>query len=87
MTPTHIWAQMSEEYNYFDPETEPACVGIISNIFMKREGVVRSLIQPTVSRFRIDPVDTVFLEAQVLGWRCRGIGNLPGVRLVFKNRV
>lgn len=48
MTPTHTWAQMSAEYNYFDPETEPACVGIIPNIFMKREGVLRSL-HPTHS--------------------------------------
>ena len=43
MTPTHTWAQMSETHNIFDPQAEPACVGIIPNIFMKRPGVVRSL--------------------------------------------
>ncbi len=48
MMPTHTWAQMSESYNVFDPATEPACVGIIPNIFMKRPGVVRSL-HPTHS--------------------------------------
>lgn len=48
MTPTHTWKQMSAEYCVFDPATEPACVGIIPNIFMKREGVVRSL-HPTHS--------------------------------------
>lgn len=48
MTPTHTWAQMSREYSVFNPATEPACVGIIPNIFMKREGVVRSL-HPTHS--------------------------------------
>lgn len=48
MTPTHTWAQMSKEYPIFDPKTEPACVGIIPNIFWKREGVVRSL-HPTHS--------------------------------------
>ncbi len=48
MTPTHTWAQMSREYNVFDPATEKACVGIIPNVFMKREGVVRSL-HPTHS--------------------------------------
>ena len=48
MTPTHTWAQMSRDYNVFDPATERACVGIIPNIFMKREGVVRSL-HPTHS--------------------------------------
>ncbi|MBQ8730284.1 MAG: AAC(3) family N-acetyltransferase [Lachnospiraceae bacterium] len=48
LTPTHTWKQMSEQYNIFDPATEPACVGIIPNIFMKKEGVVRSL-HPTHS--------------------------------------
>lgn len=48
MTPAHTWAQMSEEYNIFDPVLEPACVGIIPNIFLKRCGVVRSL-HPTHS--------------------------------------
>ena len=48
MTPTHTWAQMSEEYSLFDPEKEPACVGIIPNVFRKRAGVVRSL-HPTHS--------------------------------------
>lgn len=48
MMPTHTWAQMSNEYNIFDPETEPGCVGILPNLFMKREGVVRSL-HPTHS--------------------------------------
>lgn len=48
MTPTHTWAQMSSEYSVFDPETEPACVGIIPNVFRKKEGVLRSL-HPTHS--------------------------------------
>ena len=48
LTPTHTWNQMSEIYNTFDPKTEPACVGIIPNTFMKKDGVVRSL-HPTHS--------------------------------------
>lgn len=48
MTPAHTWKQMSETYNVFDPGKEPACVGIIPNIFLKRPGVVRSL-HPTHS--------------------------------------
>ena len=48
MTPTHTWAQMGPEYPTFDPATEPACVGIIPNIFRTRPGVVRSL-HPTHS--------------------------------------
>jgi len=46
--PTHTWKQMSEEYNVFDPETEPVCVGILPELFRKRPGVVRSL-HPTHS--------------------------------------
>ena len=48
MTPTHTWDQMSKEYSTFNPATEPACVGIIPNIFRQRKGVVRSL-HPTHS--------------------------------------
>ncbi len=48
MTPAHTWAQMSETYSFFDPDTEPACVGIIPNLFLKRPGVRRSL-HPTHS--------------------------------------
>ncbi|MBP3888093.1 MAG: AAC(3) family N-acetyltransferase [Cellulosilyticum sp.] len=48
MTPAHTWAQMSETYSVFDPIREPACVGIIPNLFLKRTGVVRSL-HPTHS--------------------------------------
>lgn len=48
MTPAHTWAQMNESHSCFDPETEPACVGIIPNLFLKRPGVVRSL-HPTHS--------------------------------------
>lgn len=48
MTPAHTWKQMSAEYNIFDPDTEPGCVGIIPNLFLKRAGVVRSL-HPTHS--------------------------------------
>lgn len=48
LLPTHTWAQMNKEYATFDPATEPACVGILPNIFRQREGVVRSL-HPTHS--------------------------------------
>ncbi len=40
--PTHTWQQINDQYNVFDPTTEPACVGILPNLFMKRPGVVRS---------------------------------------------
>jgi aminoglycoside 3-N-acetyltransferase len=40
--PTHTWAQMNETYNVFNPLTEPSCIGILTNLFLKRPGVVRS---------------------------------------------
>lgn len=46
--PTHTWAQMNDEYNVFNPEIEPSCVGLLTNLFRKRAGVIRSL-HPTHS--------------------------------------
>lgn len=46
--PTHTWRQMNETYTVFDSRTEPSCVGVLTNLFMKRDGVVRSL-HPTHS--------------------------------------
>jgi len=40
--PTHTWAQMNDSYSTFNPLTEPSCVGILTNLFLKRPGVVRS---------------------------------------------
>lgn len=48
MTPAHTWKQMSATYNLFDPATEPSCVGIISNLLLRKPGSVRSL-HPTHS--------------------------------------
>ncbi len=46
--PTHTWRQMNETYTVFDSRCEPSCVGLLTNRFMQREGVVRSL-HPTHS--------------------------------------
>lgn len=46
--PTHTWAQMKEKCHTFNPETEPSCVGLLTNMFRTREGVIRSL-HPTHS--------------------------------------
>jgi aminoglycoside 3-N-acetyltransferase len=46
--PTHTWDRINEEHNIYDPLTEPSCVGILTNQFMKRPGVYRSL-HPTHS--------------------------------------
>lgn len=46
--PTHTWEQINDEYNIYNPLTEPSCVGILTNLFRKRPGVIRSL-HPTHS--------------------------------------
>lgn len=48
LLPTHTWAQMGAAHPLFDPLTEESCVGLLTNLFRKREGVVRSL-HPTHS--------------------------------------
>lgn len=48
LLPTHTWAQMSPEHPVYDPEREESCVGLLTNLFRKRPGVVRSL-HPTHS--------------------------------------
>ncbi len=63
MTPAHTWAQMSEEYSCFDPKREPACVGIIPNLFLKRQGVVRSL-HPTHSIAAFGPMAAEYISGE-----------------------
>lgn len=46
--PTHTWRQMNETYTVFDSRREPSCVGLLTNLFMKRDGARRSL-HPTHS--------------------------------------
>ncbi|MBP1756632.1 MAG: aminoglycoside N(3)-acetyltransferase [Firmicutes bacterium] len=40
--PTHTWEQINDEYRVFKVATEPSCVGLLTNLFMKRPGVLRS---------------------------------------------
>lgn len=46
--PAHTWGFINETFNVFDPKKEGTCVGILSNLFLKRKGVYRSL-HPTHS--------------------------------------
>lgn len=48
LLPTHTWAQMRNDNNYFDYKVEPSCVGLLTETFRKHPGVIRS-IQPTHS--------------------------------------
>lgn len=40
--PTHTWHQINDEYNVFDVLREPSCVGVLTNLFRLRPGVIRS---------------------------------------------
>ncbi len=64
--PTHTWGSMSESHNVYDPSKEPSCVGILTNLLMKREGVVRSL-HPThsVAAYGKDSIEYVKGEEEV----------------------
>ncbi|WP_354625737.1 AAC(3) family N-acetyltransferase [Psychromonas sp. MME2] len=46
--PTHTWAPHCNSDNRYDPDTEPACTGILGELFRQCNGVVRSL-HPTHS--------------------------------------
>ena len=46
--PTHTWRQINLDNPVFNAATEPTCVGLLTNMFMKRPGVFRSL-HPTHS--------------------------------------
>ena len=48
LLPTHTWKMINAENPVFDVDNEPACVGILPNLFLKRPGVIRSL-HPTHS--------------------------------------
>ncbi len=58
--PTHTWAQMSDEYRVFHVASEPSCVGLLTNLFLKRPGVIRSW-HPThsVAAFGQDAADYI----------------------------
>lgn len=40
--PTHTWKQINGEYNIFDPQSEPSCVGVLTERFRMRPEAIRS---------------------------------------------
>lgn len=46
--PTHTWSTINEKHPVFDVENSKTCVGILTELFRKREHVIRSL-HPTHS--------------------------------------
>lgn len=48
LLPTHTWANVNAEHPVYDYRSTPSCVGLLTNLFRLRAGVVRSL-HPTHS--------------------------------------
>lgn len=48
LLPTHTWANVNPTQPVYDPADTPSCVGLLTNLFRRRPGVVRSL-HPTHS--------------------------------------
>jgi Aminoglycoside N3''-acetyltransferase len=46
--PTHTWATVPKDTDTYDPASTPSCVGLLTNLFMKRANTFRSL-NPTHS--------------------------------------
>lgn len=61
--PTHTWKNVNADNPMFDYRTTPSCVGLLTNMFMKREGVIRSL-HPTHSMAGIGREAVVYLEGE-----------------------
>ena len=63
LLPTHTWADWNNKDHLFDPCTEPSCVGVLSERFRRRAGVLRSL-HPTHSIAGIGAPAATFLSGE-----------------------
>lgn len=59
--PTHTWADINADNPRFYVEDSPSCIGILPELFRKREGVVRSL-HPTHSVGALGKGSADFIE-------------------------
>lgn len=41
--PTHTWSEDNLKDGIYNPKTEPSCVGLLTNLFRKRQGTTRSM--------------------------------------------
>ena len=48
LLPTHTWKNINADSPVYNPKETPSCVGLLTNMFLKRDGVIRSL-HPTHS--------------------------------------
>ena len=63
LLPTHTWSDRNNADGIFDPATEPSCVGLLSERFRKRPGVVRSW-HPTHSIAGLGSTAATFLAGE-----------------------
>jgi aminoglycoside 3-N-acetyltransferase len=63
LLPAHSWDDASLKNGLFDPDSEPSCVGILSELFRQRPGVVRSL-HPTHSICALGDGAVDFVEGE-----------------------
>ncbi len=61
--PTHSWSERNLVDNVYNPLIEPSCVGILTNLFLRRPGVVRSL-HPTHSVAAIGKDAAAFIAGE-----------------------
>lgn len=61
--PTHTWKTINSENPVYNPYETPSCVGILTNLFMKRDDVVRSL-HPTHSMAGIGKDAALYLAGE-----------------------
>jgi aminoglycoside 3-N-acetyltransferase len=61
--PTHSWHEKSLVDNIYNPRSEFSCVGLLTNLFLQREGVVRSL-HPTHSVAAIGKEASVYIAGE-----------------------
>lgn len=70
--PTHTWHENNLKDNVYNVRTEPSCIGILTNLFRNRPGVVRSM-HPThsVAAFGKRAKSYVDLDSQLISLQGR----------------
>lgn len=63
LLPTHTWKNVNADEPVFDPKSTPSCVGLLTNKFLERPGVIRSL-HPTHSMAGIGPKAADYLKGE-----------------------
>lgn len=63
MMPAHTWKTINRENNHFDPKTEQACVGILSNVFLSHPKSIRTL-HPTHSLVMSGKINPEWITAE-----------------------